>query len=336
VPRVAILHTGGTIGMRRTSNGYAPERGYLAGLLEGMPELHEVADHELIEHNPLLDSASIRPRDWLTLAREIAARADDFDGFVILHGTDTMAYTASALAFMLRGLRQPVVLTGSQIPLCELRTDARENLLTALMIAAAEEPVREVALFFGGRLLRGCRSVKVSATGFDAFDSPNFPPLAVAGIDITVDPLVVNRAAAPAARVPLPDHLDASVGALRLFPGLSVELVRNALREPLQGLVLEAYGAGNAPSDDPELLRTIADATARGVVIVDCTQCLRGTVDLNAYATGSALLHAGVIGGADMTVEAALAKLVYLLSTLRSPAHVRDVMGQSLCGELTS
>jgi L-asparaginase len=334
--RVAILHTGGTIGMRRTADGYAPQPGYLAGLLEGMPELHEVADYELVEHDPLLDSASIRPRDWLAFAREIAARANDVDGFVILHGTDTMAYTASALAFMLRGLRQPVVLTGSQIPLCELRTDARENLLTALMIAAAEDPVREVALFFGGRLLRGCRVVKVSATGFDAFDSPNFPPLAVAGIDITIDPLVVDRAAAPVAPVPLPAHLDASVGALRLFPGLSVELVRNALREPLQGLVLEAYGAGNAPSDDPELLRVIADATARGVVIVDCTQCLRGTVDLTAYATGSALLHAGVIGGADMTVEAALAKLVYLLSTLRSAAHVRDVMGQSLCGELTS
>ena len=333
--RVAILHTGGTIGMRSGANGYTPERGYLAGLLEGMPELHEVADYELVEHDPLLDSASVRPRDWLAIAREIERRAGEVDGFVVLHGTDTMAYTASALAFMLRGLRAPVVLTGSQIPLCELRTDARENLLTALMIAAAEEPVREVSLFFGGRLLRGCRAVKVSATGFDAFDSPNFPPLAVAGIDITVDRLVVDRAAPPARPVPLPGDLDASVGALRLFPGLPAELVRNALREPLQGLVLEAYGAGNAPVDDAGLLRAIADATARGVVIVDCTQCLRGTVDLRAYATGSALLHAGVIGGADMTVEAALAKLVYLLSTMRSPEHARDLMGQSLCGELT-
>jgi L-asparaginase len=245
-----------------------------------------------------------------------------------------MSYTASALAFMLRGLRKPVVLTGSQIPLAELRTDARENLLTALILAASDEPVQEVSLFFGGRLLRGCRSVKVSATGFDAFDSPNFPPLARAGIDITVDRLVVDSAVQPERPVPLPQRLDASVGALRLFPGLSAELVRNALREPLQGLVLEAYGAGNAPTD-PELLRALADATARGVVIVDCTQCLRGTVDLHAYATGSALLRVGVIGGADMTVEAALAKLVYLLSTLRLTTHVRDLMGQSLCGELT-
>jgi L-asparaginase len=334
--RVAILHTGGTIGMRRTDEGYAPERGYLAGLLDAIPELREAAQYELFEHEPLLDSASIRPLDWLAIAREIMARAEGFDGFVVLHGTDTMAYTASALAFMLRGLGKPVVLTGSQIPLFELRTDARENLLTSLMIAAAEEPVREVTLFFGGRLLRGCRAVKVSAKGFDAFDSPNFPPLATAGIDIAVDPHVVDRAGAPARPVRLPAHLDAKVGALRLFPGLSAELMRNALREPLQGLVLEAYGAGNAPTDDPALLAAIADATARGVVIVDCTQCLRGTVDLTTYATGSALLHAGVIGGADLNAEAALAKLVYLLSTLRSPAHVRDLMGQSLCGELTT
>jgi L-asparaginase len=333
--RVAIIHTGGTIGMRRGSNGYVPEPGYLGGLLEAMPELHEVADYDLVELDPLLDSASIRPRDWLELARIVARRKDRYDGFVVLHGTDTMAYTASALAFMLRGLRMPVVLTGSQIPLAELRTDARENLLTALMIAAAEEPVGEVSLFFGGRLLRGCRAVKVSATGFDAFDSPNFPPLAHAGIDITVDRLVVDSAVQPEKPVPLPQRLDASVGALRLFPGLSAELMRNALREPLQGLVLEAYGAGNAPVDDAELLRAIADATARGVVIVDCTQCLRGTVDLHAYATGSALLRAGVIGGADMTVEAALTKLVYLLSTLRLTSHARDLMGQSLCGELT-
>jgi L-asparaginase len=335
VARVAILHTGGTLGMRRSERGYTPERGYLASLLEGMPELHEVAEYDLIEHDPLLDSASVRPRDWLEIARIIARRKERYDGFVVLHGTDTMAYTASALAFMLRGLRRPVILTGSQIPLCELRTDARGNLLTALMLAAADEPVEEVSLYFGGRLMRGCRTVKVSATGFDAFDSPNFPPLAHAGIDITVDRLVVDSAVQPDKPVPLPQRLDASVGALRLFPGLSAELVRNALREPLQGLVLEAYGAGNAPVDDPELLRAIADATARGVVIVDCTQCLRGTVDLHAYATGSALLRVGVIGGADMTVEAALAKLVYLLSTLRLTSHVRDLMGQSLCGELT-
>jgi L-asparaginase len=329
--RVAILHTGGTIGMRRSEHGYAPEAGYLAGLLDAMPELRRAADYELIEREPLLDSASFRPRDWLRIARDIVERAGDHDGFVVLHGTDTMAYTASALAFMLRGLGKPVVLTGSQIPLCELRTDARENLLTALLLAAADDPIPEVGLYFGGRLLRGCRAVKVSATGFDAFDSPNLPPLAVSGIDVEVAWGLVRRDAAPVA---LPQRLDAAVGALRLFPGLSAELVRNAVREPLQGLVLEAYGAGNAPADDPELLAAIAEASARGVVIVGITQCLRGSVDLGAYATGSSLARAGVVPGADLTLEAAVAKLVYLLST--DPAGARERIGLDLCGELSA
>src|SRR6201990_3678116 len=171
--------------MRRSVDGYKPERGHLAELLQALPDLHEVADYDLVESDPLLDSASIKPSDWLEIAQVISRRKDRYDGFVILHGTDTMAYTASSLAFMLRGLRKPVVLTGSQIPVCEDRNDARENLLTALMIAAADEPVQEVSLYFGGRLLRGCRAVQVSATGFDAFDSPDIPPAAHAGTDIT-------------------------------------------------------------------------------------------------------------------------------------------------------
>lgn len=334
--RVAISHTGGTIGMRRTSDGYAPEPGYLVELLRGVPELRDPAmpEYDLYEHTPLLDSSNFRPADWLRIAREIVARADDYDGFVVLHGTDTMAYTASALAFMLRGLGKPVILTGSQIPLCEVRSDARANLLTALLIAAAQ-PIPEVGLFFGGRLLRGCRSVKVSAKGFEAFDSPNCPPLAEAGIEIAVDWSLAGRVGLVPAAPELPERVDAAVGALRLFPGISAEVVRNALRPPLQGLVLEAFGAGNAPDDDPELLAAIVEAVARGVVIVDCTQCLHGTVDLGAYATGAALLRAGVIGGRDLTAEAALAKLVYLLGCGRPAREVRELMPVSLCGELT-
>jgi L-asparaginase len=333
--RVHLVNTGGTIGMRRTADGYAPSPGYLAELLPGLRDLRhaEMPEFVLHEHDPIRDSSNMRPAHWLEIAREIVARADEYDGFVVLHGTDTMAYTASALAFMLRGLGKPVVLTGSQIPLCELRSDGRDNLVTAMLIAAAEPPVAEVGLFFGGRLLRGCRAVKVSATGFDAFESPNCPPLAVAGITVAVDWNVVAAPAEPPAE--LPARLDATVGALRLFPGISADVVRNALRPPLQGLVLEAYGAGNAPDDDPELLEAIAEATARGVVVVDRTQCLHGTVALGAYATGSALLRAGVISGLDLTAEAALAKLVYLLSSGRDSSDVRELMQQSLCGELT-
>jgi len=321
--------------MRRTSDGYAPSPGYLAAELASLAELRhaDMPEWELHEHEPILDSSNLRPSHWLEFARDIVARADDFDGFVVLHGTDTMAYTASALAFMLRGLGKPVVLTGSQIPLCELRSDGRENLLTAMLIAAGEPAIPEVGLFFGARLFRGCRAVKVNATGFAAFDSPNCPPLASVGIEIDVDWNVVRAPEGPESA--LPERLDATVGALRLFPGISTELVRNALRPPLRGLVLEAYGAGNAPDDDPELLCAIPEATADGVVIVDCTQCLRGTVAPSTYATGSALLRAGVIPGFDLTAEAALTKLVYLLATPREPDEVRDLMQRSLCGELT-
>ena len=228
--RVHLAHTGGTIGMRRTAAGYAPEAGYLAQELAGLQELRhaEMPEWELYEHDPILDSSNLRPSHWLGIARDIVARADDFDGFVVLHGTDTMAYTASALAFMLRGLGKPVVLTGSQIPLFELRSDGRENLLTAMLIAAAEPPIPEVGLCFGARLLRGCRAVKVNASGFDAFDSPNCSPLANVGVDIEVDWNVVRAPEGPESA--LPERLDATVGALRLFPGISAELVRNALR----------------------------------------------------------------------------------------------------------
>src|SRR3954447_25868706 len=334
--RVHLAHTGGTIGMRRTADGYAPEARYLGPELGGLQELRHAAmpEWELYEHDPILDSSNLRPSHWLAIARDIVARAADFDVFVVLHGTDTMAYTTSALAFMLRGLGKPVVLTGSQIPLCELRSDGRENLLTAMLIAAGEPAIPEVGLFFGARLFRGCRAVKVNATGFAAFDSPNCPPLASVGIEIDVDWNVVHAPEGPESA--LPERLDATGGALRLVPGISTELVRNALRPPLRGLVLEAYGAGNAPDDDPALLGAIAEATARGVVIVDCTQCLRGTVAPGAYATGSALLRAGVIPGFDLTAEAALTKLVYLLSRPREPDEVRDLMQRSLCGELTA
>jgi L-asparaginase len=245
-----------------------------------------------------------------------------------------MAYTASALSFMLRNLGKPVLLTGAQIPLCELRSDARENLITALLIAAGEA-IPEVCLSFGSRLLRGCRAVKVNASGLDAFDSPNFPPLAQLGIGIELDRRLLL--APPAADLPLgvqPISPDVRVGALRLFPGISAAMVA-AVAQPLQGLVLETYGAGNGPADDAELMGALAEACGRGVVIVSCTQCLRGRVDPSTYATGAALLRAGVVGGYDLTAEAALTKLAYLFSAGHSPEEVRALMGQSLRGELT-
>jgi L-asparaginase len=334
--RVYIVYTGGTIGMRRRRTGYVPEPGYLQEQMSTMPELrHEsMPSYTIHEYAPLLDSSNMTPVEWVKIARDVEANYDRYDGFIVLHGTDTMAYTASALPFLLGNLRKPVIITGSQIPLCEIRNDARENLITSLMLAA-NYAIPEVCLYFGGKLLRGCRATKVSADGFAAFDSPNFPPLGTVGIDIEVNWDLV-RTQRGAKKLAVKELKRPIVSALRLFPGISPELVRNVLRPPLQGLVLEAYGVGNGPDQDREFVAALADATKRGVVIVDCTQCLEGTVDLHEYAAGSALARAGVISGFDMTAEAALAKLYYLFGLRHSPALVKEEMQRDLRGEMTA
>lgn len=334
--RIYIAYTGGTIGMRYGKDGYSPAPGYLQTQMRAMPELRHASmpSFTIHEYKPLLDSSNMTPGDWVKIAGDIAAHYDDYDGFVVLHGTDTMAYTASALPFLLEGLGKPVIITGSQIPLCEVRNDARENLITSLLIASQHD-VPEVCLYFGGMLLRGCRAVKVSADGFAAFASPNVPPLGTVGIGIEINRALVRR---PRRGARLRTHElrgTPVVSALRLFPGISPELVRNILRPPLEGLVLEAYGVGNGPDHDQAFLSALADATARGVVIVDCTQCLEGTVNLHEYAAGSALARAGVLSGHDMTAEAALAKLYYLFSRGFTPAKVRREMQRDVCGEVT-
>jgi L-asparaginase len=345
--RLYVAYTGGTIGMSRTPDGYAPAPGFLAAQMAAMPELADprMPAYDIHEYDPLLDSSNMRPADWVRIGQDIVAHYDAFDGFLVLHGTDTMAYTASALPFFLQGLRKPVIVTGSQIPLCEIRNDARANLITSMLIAA-EYPVPEVCLYFGGKLLRGCRAVKVDADGLDAFDSPKYPPLGVAGVEIQIDPACTHALSAsrrePSGRVAEPSAVslaapraEATVGAFRLFPGVSPDLLRNVLQPPLQGMVLEAYGVGNGPDRDAALLAALAEAAARGVVIVAITQCLRGAVHLGEYAAGSALAHAGVISGSDMTAEAALGKLFYLFSQGYSPETVAAKMAQDLCGELT-
>ena len=332
--RVYIVYTGGTIGMTDTADGYAPVSGFLERQMAGMPELmhRSMPQYTIHEYSPLLDSSNMTPSEWLLIASDIHDHYAEYDGFVVLHGTDTMAYTSSALAFMLDGLGKPVVVTGSQIPLCEVRSDARENLITSLMIAA-DHAVPEVCLFFGNKLLRGCRAVKVNADGFDAFDSPNYPPLGIAGIDIDIQESFVRPPSSRSLEVAA--MAQPVVGALRLFPGISGEVTRNTLRPPLQGLVLEAYGVGNGPENNRAFLEALTEAVERGVVIVDCTQCLRGTVDLTGYATGSALARTGVISGYDMTAEAALAKLHYLFAIGLAADEVKEKMQKDLRGELT-
>jgi L-asparaginase len=345
--RVHVYYTGGTIGMRRDRRGrYVPDRDYLPAAMAAMPELRwddpdfpnpQMPEWDVAVRDKLLDSSNMTPADWFAIASHVRDLYAERDGFVILHGTDTMAYTASALAFMIEGLGKPVVLTGSQVPLAEVRNDARENLITALMIAGdygLERP--EVGLYFGRRLLRGCRAVKVSADGFGAFESPNSPPLATVGVDIEFNrnapPPPSARRAAFRVRAPA----EVKIATLWLFPGISAEITRNILRPPLQGLVIEAYGTGNGPSgdDNRDFLAALEEAVCRRkVVIVACTQCRRGRVKPGGYETS--LGEAGVISGGDMTPEAALAKMVYLFSRGDAPEEVMRQMQRNLRGELT-
>ncbi len=251
-----------------------------------------------------------------------------------MHGTDTMAYTAAALSFMLRGLDKPVIVTGSQLPLEHPRTDARENLVTSMMLAAKSE-IPEVCLYFNGRLLRGNRITKTDTSGFIAFDSPNCPPLGEVGVEIDIHRDRIRPVDTRS------DHLEvaplgaAVVGAFRLFPGVRPQTLEALLAPPLQGLVLECFGAGNAPDRDPALLEVLRAAVVRGVVVVVVTQCLRGRVDLGAYEVGESLAATGVTPGHDMTAEAALAKLAYLLDRGLTADEVRERISIDLCGELT-
>ena len=331
---IYVAYTGGTIGMQRSTQGYIPVSGHLQQQLAQMPEFHrpEMPDFTIHEYQPLMDSSDMTPADWQHIADDIAANYDTYDGFVILHGTDTMAFTSSALSFMLENLGKPVIVTGSQIPLEELRSDGQINLLNSLYIAA-NYPINEVSLFFNNRLYRGNRSTKAHADGFDAFSSPNLPPLLEAGIHIRR----LNTPPAPKGLGALIVHtvVPQPIGVVTIYPGISADVVSNFLRQPVKALILRSYGVGNAPQQGA-FIHELREACARGIVVVNLTQCMSGKVNMGGYATGNALAQAGVISGADMTVEAALTKLHYLLSQQQDVATIRAAMLLNLRGELTA
>lgn len=345
--KVLLLYTGGTIGMDKGPRGYRPVAGMLEKMIHGSrtfqdpnmppgttpPSRHgRHICYEIKEYSPLYDSSNMDMDDWVHIARDIERYYDEYDAFIVLHGTDTMAYTASALSFMLEGLDKTVIVTGSQIPISQVRNDGVDNLLDSLILCGHYE-IPEVGLYFRSQLLRGNRARKVDASGLEAFASGNFPPLAIMDIDVEVNWEDVRAPTGQGLSIkPISNH---NVATLRLFPGISTSIVDNFLRPPIEGVVLETYGAGNAPDNRDDFLATLREASERGVVIVNTTQCHRGEVALT-YAAGTALAEVGVISGGDMTPEAALTKLAWLLSRALTPDDIRAQMQVNLRGELTA
>jgi L-asparaginase len=336
--KVLIIYTGGTFGMAHDKDGVLIPFDF--GLIqEHLPTLRTMAlELTVVSFEHPIDSSNINPEHWQLLADIISTHYNTHDGFVILHGTDTMAFTASALSFMLEGLAKPVILTGAQLPISEPRSDARENLITALDIASAknghEAVVPEVCIYFDYELLRGNRSKKVESMQFDAFDSGNYPPLAKAGVKIDY-----NHAAIRKAEIHRGLHLhksfDSGIAILKLFPGISQAIVESILKTSgLKAVILETYGSGNAPTAS-WLTDALKHAINQGIIVVNISQCPGGMVMQGRYETSRDLLRIGVISGADMTSEAAVTKLMLLLGE-HEPEKVVQLIGTALAGELTT
>ena len=335
---VLIIYPGGTIGMKTDTRTGALVPFDFSGIYDEFPSLKRLNVDIDVMTLPPIDSSNVSPRDWTTIARIIHDNYDRHDGFVVLHGTDTMSYTASALSFMLRNLDKPVVFTGSQIPIGVLRTDGRENLITAIEIAGARRAdgrpeIAEVALYFQNRLFRANRTSKISAEALNAFRSYNYPPLAEVGVSIAYD----RNAALPALGKPLELFTDFSTKVLviKLFPGMGESVLRGMLSlEGVEGIVLETFGAGNAPTAG-WFISAVAEAVAGGKIILNVTQCLDGEVAMGLYETGLSLQRAGVLCGRDITTEAAVAKMMYVLGI----EHDRDrriaLLTRPICGEFT-
>lgn len=338
-PKILIIYTGGTIGMIENAKTGALEPFDFEYLIDNVPKIKRLDyDIDSFQFDIPLDSSAMTPSHWQDIAYVIACFYEKYDGFVVLHGTDTMAYTASALSFMLENLRKPVVITGSQLPIGEVRTDGEENLITSLQVAAARRAdgspmLEEVAILFENYLWRGNRATKYSADNFNAFKSSNFPRLAKIGMGITFRQEVLWR---PRESAPLRVHygMDTNVMYLSLFPGITETMIRHAFSTPgLKGVVLKTYGAGNAPTD-PFFIKAVREAVENGLVIVNISQCDNGMVVPHRYETGTALYDAGVISGHDLTSEAAITKLMFLFGQNYSIEEVKQLMETPLVGEM--
>ena len=338
--KVLLIYTGGTIGMGKNPATGALEPLDFNCLVDNLPEFKYLKTGiEVYQFASPIDSSDMAPRLWAHLVGIIADNYDSYDGFVILHGTDTMAYTASALSFMLENLTKPVVLTGSQLPIGQLRTDGKENLVTSIDLAASHHEdgtpmVPEVCIYFSGKLLRGNRSTKQNAEGFNAFESCNNPTHCDAGHHINFNNHEIFK---PKYEQPMVPHtaLDSNITLLSIFPGIQENIIRHLIEAPeLRSIVMRSYGSGNAPQH-PWLMKLLKEASNRGVVVVNISQCIAGSVEMERYDTGFQLKNAGVVSGYDSTVEAALAKLMFLQGMYRDNGTVRKLMHKNIAGEIS-
>jgi len=335
--RILIIYTGGTFGMSYDKDGVLTPFSF-EYILDQLPTMKNLAlDITAVSFETPIDSSNINPEHWQLISSVIFDQYYQHEGFVVLHGTDTMAYTASALSFMLDGLNKPVIFTGAQLPISEPRSDARENLLTALDIASASDQdapiVPEVCIYFDYELLRGNRSKKVESMQFDAFDSGNYPPLAKAGVKIDYNFSAIQTPS-KSKSLNLRATFETNIAILKLFPGISKNVVTAVVNAVgLKALILETYGSGNAPTL-PWLIDELSNAIEKGIIVVNVSQCPGGRVVQGRYETSKKLQQIGVISGADMTTEAAVTKLMILIGEYGS-SNAKTMIGLSLAGELT-